>query len=64
MTDVSLEELGPVDYLVVEFPAGASNFNLAWPALRNFEYFRGAQNRRSEEMSYYWIDETQKPNKS
>jgi len=26
MTDVSLEELGPVDYLVVEFPAGASNF--------------------------------------
>jgi len=26
MTDVSLEELGPVDYLVVEFPAGASSF--------------------------------------
>src|SRR3954469_23081765 len=26
MTDVSLEELGPVDYMVVEFPAGASNF--------------------------------------
>ena len=26
MTDVSLDELGPVDYLVVEFPAGASNF--------------------------------------
>jgi len=25
-TDVSLDELGPVDYLVVEFPAGASNF--------------------------------------
>jgi hypothetical protein len=24
--DVSLDELGPVDYLVVEFPAGASNF--------------------------------------
>jgi hypothetical protein len=24
-TDVSLDELGPVDYLVVEFPAGASN---------------------------------------
>jgi len=23
---VSLDELGPVDYLVVEFPAGASNF--------------------------------------
>src|SRR4029434_8763046 len=26
MTDRSLDELGPVDYLVVEFPAGASNF--------------------------------------
>src|SRR4249920_2302399 len=26
MTDSSLDELGPVDFLVVEFPAGASNF--------------------------------------
>jgi hypothetical protein len=26
MTDPSLDELGPVDYLVIEFPAGASNF--------------------------------------
>ena len=26
MTDTSLDELGPVDYLVVEFPAGHSNF--------------------------------------
>src|SRR3954453_18183354 len=26
MSDVSLDELGPVDYPVVEFPAGASNF--------------------------------------
>jgi hypothetical protein len=26
MTGVSLDELGPVDYIVVEFPAGASNF--------------------------------------
>jgi hypothetical protein len=26
MTDTSLDELGPVDYLVVEFPAGQSNF--------------------------------------
>ncbi len=26
MTDVKLDELGPVDYVVVEFPAGASNF--------------------------------------
>jgi len=26
MTDVTLNDLGPVDYLIVEFPAGASNF--------------------------------------
>jgi hypothetical protein len=26
MTDTSLDELGPVDYLVVEFPAATSNF--------------------------------------
>src|SRR3954462_2952037 len=25
-TETSLDELGPVDYLVVEFPAGAQNF--------------------------------------
>ena len=26
MTETPLDQLGPVDYLVVEFPAGASNF--------------------------------------
>ena len=26
MTDTPLDELGPVDYIVVEFPAGTSNF--------------------------------------
>src|ERR1700727_2006336 len=26
MTSTSLDELGPVDYVVVEFPAGASSF--------------------------------------
>jgi hypothetical protein len=26
MSETNLDELGPVDYLVVEFPAGASNF--------------------------------------
>lgn len=26
MPDASLDQLGPVDYLIVEFPAGASNF--------------------------------------
>jgi hypothetical protein len=26
MTDTALDEVGPVDYVVVEFPAGATNF--------------------------------------
>ena len=26
MTDRSLDELGPVDYVIVEFPAGQQNF--------------------------------------
>ena len=26
MSDRSLDELGPVDYLIVEFPVGAQNF--------------------------------------
>ena len=26
MSDIDIDELGPVDYLVVEFPAGRSNF--------------------------------------
>ncbi len=26
MTDAALDELGPVDFLIVEFPAGKSNF--------------------------------------
>jgi len=26
MTDTPLDELGPVDYLIVEFPSGAANF--------------------------------------
>jgi hypothetical protein len=27
MSEESLDQLGPVDYVIVEFPAGASNFN-------------------------------------
>ncbi len=27
LTDVSIDELGPVDFLIVEFPAGEQNFN-------------------------------------
>ncbi|MFZ1310711.1 MAG: DUF6325 family protein [Candidatus Microthrix parvicella] len=32
MNDVSEEELGPIDYVVVEFPAGTSNFSGAMAA--------------------------------
>lgn len=32
MNDVSEEELGPIDYMVVEFPAGRSNFSGAMAA--------------------------------
>ena len=35
MTDVQLDELGPVDYIVVEFPAGASNFTGEMPVATN-----------------------------
>jgi hypothetical protein len=28
--DASLDELGPVDYVIVEFPAGASNITVRW----------------------------------
>ena len=35
MTDTALDELGPVDYLIVEFPVGASNSRTAaLPVLR------------------------------
>lgn len=27
MTDTNIDELGPIDYVVVEFPAGEANFN-------------------------------------
>jgi hypothetical protein len=27
VTDTNIDELGPIDYLVVEFPAGEANFN-------------------------------------
>ena len=27
MADAALDEFGPIDYIVVEFPAGQSNFN-------------------------------------
>jgi peptide/nickel transport system substrate-binding protein len=39
--------------------SGSTGFDLAWPALMNFLQFRGA--RRSEELSYFWMDTTKKP---
>jgi ABC-type transport system substrate-binding protein len=42
---------------VIRPPSGATGFSLAWPALRNFLYYRGDPRT----IMYYWIDETQKP---
>jgi ABC-type transport system substrate-binding protein len=38
--------------------SGATGFDLAWPVLRNFLYFRSI---RREEYSYFWLDPTKKP---
>lgn len=38
--------------------SGATGFDLAWPALRNFLYFRSV---RREEWSYFWLDPTKRP---
>ena len=39
--------------------SGATGFTLAWPALKNYLYFRGS--RRSEEYTHWWLDQAQKP---
>jgi ABC-type transport system substrate-binding protein len=39
--------------------SGATGFELAWPALKNFMYYKSV--RRSEEWIYYWLDPTRKP---
>jgi peptide/nickel transport system substrate-binding protein len=50
--------LGDQMYLVRPV-SGATGFELAWPALRNFMYYRSV--RRSEEWMYFWLDQTRKP---
>jgi peptide/nickel transport system substrate-binding protein len=44
---------------IVRAIAGATSFELAWPAVKNFLFFRGA--RRSEEVQYFWLDTTLPP---
>ena len=39
-------------------PGAASTFTLAWPALGNFNVYKG--DRRGDNY-YWWIDETQPP---
>lgn len=41
-------------YLIREL-GGATSFELAWPQLKNFLFFRGA--RRSEEVHYFWLEQ-------
>ena len=50
--------LGDQMYLIRPV-VGATQFQLVWPVVRNFLYFRTG--RRSEENQYFWIDPTQKP---
>jgi len=50
--------LGEQMYLIRPV-SGATGFELAWPALRNFMYFQGT--RRAEEWIYFWLDQTKKP---
>jgi ABC-type transport system substrate-binding protein len=52
------KHLGEQMYLIRPV-SGATGFELAWPVLRNFMYFRGS--RRAEEWVYFWIDPTKKP---
>jgi len=49
--------LGEQMYLI-RAVSGASGFDLAWPALKNFLYYRSI---RREEYSYFWLDATKKP---
>ena len=41
MSATEIDELGPVDYLVVEFPAGKSNFSVRWPPSSHRSSSRG-----------------------
>jgi peptide/nickel transport system substrate-binding protein len=45
----------------IRFPGGASGFGLAWPALGNFNAFRG--DNRSV-LYNYWVDDTKAPLKA
>ena len=46
-------------YLITH-PGGASQFNLAWPALGNFNVFR-SQNNLVVPRYYWWVDDTKAP---
>jgi ABC-type transport system substrate-binding protein len=43
----------------VNYPGGATGFNIAWPVIQNFNTYRGwADGRRS---LFWWLDDTQPP---
>ena len=42
------EKIAAEDTYLIRLPCGASNFDLGGPALRNFEFFRGADNWRRQ----------------
>lgn len=51
--------LGKTQY-AIRHPGGASNFDLAWPVIRNFNVFRGIQTVRLHGTTW-WLDSSQPP---
>jgi ABC-type transport system substrate-binding protein len=46
---------------VIRSPSGASGFELAWPAVRNFSYFEGDPRDAANRAFYKWLDPSKKP---
>jgi len=47
---------------LVYYPGGSSGFDIAWPALRNFDVFTGSLGGGTDQLAtYYWIDQTEPP---
>ncbi|MPZ51056.1 MAG: hypothetical protein GEU75_17440 [Dehalococcoidia bacterium] len=47
----------------IRWPGGATSFNVAWPALRNYRVFRaGDQQENLINLTNWWIDSSQPPN--
>jgi peptide/nickel transport system substrate-binding protein len=46
----------------IRWPGGATGYELAWPALKNFRVFRGGDQQETvTQLTTWWIDDTQPP---